>query len=155
MMQTAFNSFLVALLIIPAVTLLCRRSRATRALPSLLLLLALLAGTVVAGFSFWRGDRLALDLSWATPFPFALTVDRLSAFFLLLICAVGVPVTLFSTSYVERHYSGAKADWMWALLPLFLLSMALVVTASTAFAFLFGRKKLAITAAAPTCIITR
>jgi hydrogenase-4 component B len=138
MMQTAFNSFIVALLIIPAVTLLCRRNRRTRALPSLLLLLALLAGTIVAGFSFWRGDRLALDLSWATPFPFALTVDRLSAFFLLLICAVGAPIALFSTSYVERHYSGPKADWMWALLPLFLLSMALVVTASTAFAFLFG-----------------
>jgi hydrogenase-4 component B len=138
MMQTAFNSFLVTLLIIPAATLLCRFDRRVRALPSLFLLLALLAGALVAGFSFWRGDRLALDLSWATPFPFALTVDRLSAFFLLLICAVGAPVALFSTSYVERHYSGSKADWMWALLPLFLLSMALVVTASTAFAFLFG-----------------
>lgn len=109
-----------------------------RSLPSLLLLLALLAGTLVAGVSFWRGDGLALDLSSLTPFSFALTVDRLSAFFLLLICAVGVPVVLFSTTYVERHYRGPKADWMWALLSLFLLSMALVVTASTAFAFLFG-----------------
>ncbi|MGB7549885.1 MAG: proton-conducting transporter membrane subunit [Terracidiphilus sp.] len=138
MIQTAFNSFLVALLTIPAVSLLCRRNRRMRALPSLLLLVALLAGTLVAGFSFWRGDRLVLDLSRLTPFPFALTVDRLSAFFLLLICAVGAPVALFSTAYVERHYSGPKADWMWALLSLFLLSMALVVTASTAFAFLFG-----------------
>ena len=93
---------------------------------------------IVAGFCFWRGDGLALDLSRLTPFPFALTVDRLSAFFLLLICAVGAPVALFSSSYVERHYSGAKADSMWLLLPLFLLSMVLVVTASTAFAFLFG-----------------
>jgi len=55
-----------------------------------------------------------------------------------LICAVGAPVTLFSISYVERHYSQGKADWLWALLPLFVLSMALVVTASTAFAFLCG-----------------
>jgi hydrogenase-4 component B len=98
----------------------------------------LLVGAFVAGVSFWRGDRLALDLSWVTPFPFALTVDRLSAFFLLIICAVGAPVALFSISYVERHYSGSKADWMWALLSLFVLSMAIVVTASTAFAFLFG-----------------
>jgi hydrogenase-4 component B len=138
MIQIAFNSFFAALLIIPAVTPLCRRNRRTRALPSLLLLLALLVGMLVAGFSFWRGDGITLDLSRATPFPFALTVDRLSAFFLMLICAVGAPVALFSTSYVERHYSGAKADWMWGLLSLFLLSMALVVTASTAFAFLFG-----------------
>ncbi len=91
-----------------------------------------------AGVSFWRGDPLSLDLSRLTPFPFALTVDRLSAFFFLLISAVGAPVVLFSTSYVKRHYGAAKADWMWALLSLFLLSMTLVVTASTGFAFLFG-----------------
>ncbi len=138
MMQIAFNSFLAALLMIPAITLLCRRDSRVRALPSWLLLLTLLAGTIVAGFSFWRGGRLALDLSWVTPFPFALTVDRLSAFFLLLICVVGAPVVLFSTAYVERHYSPTKADWLWVLLPLFLLSMVLVVIASTAFAFLFG-----------------
>jgi hydrogenase-4 component B len=138
MIQAAFNSFLAALLMIPAATLFCRRDSRMRRLSSLLLLLVLLVGAFVAGVSFWRGDRLALDLSWATPFPFALTVDRLSAFFLLIICAVGAPVALFSISYVERHYSGSKADWMWALLPLFVLSMAIVVTASTAFAFLFG-----------------
>jgi hydrogenase-4 component B len=138
MIQAAFNSFLAALLMIPAATLFCRRDSRMRRLSSLLLLLVLLVGAFVAGVSFWRGDRLALDLSWVTPFPFALTVDRLSAFFLLIICAVGAPVALFSISYVERHYSGSKADWMWALLPLFVLSMAIVVTASTAFAFLFG-----------------
>jgi hydrogenase-4 component B len=104
----------------------------------MLLLFSLLVGSLVAGFSFWRGDRLAMDLTQLTPFPFALTVDRMSALFLLLICAVGTLVVLFSISYVERHYSGPKADWMWVLLPLFLLSMVLVVTASTAFAFLFG-----------------
>jgi hydrogenase-4 component B len=138
MVQLAFNSFLTVLLLLPAAILLCRRSSRTRALPSLLFLLALLVGTFVAGMSFWRGDRLALDLSWLTLFPFAFAVDRLSAFFLLIICAVGAPVALFSIPYVERHYSGTKADWMWALLSLFLLSMSLVVTASTAFAFLFG-----------------
>ena len=138
MIQTAFISFFVALVAIPVITVPCRRSPRARALPSLILLIALLAGMLVAGFCFWRGDRVALDLSRLTPFAFALAVDRLSAFFLLLICAVGAAVALFSSSYLERHYSGAKADWMWALMPLFLLSMTLVVTASTAFAFLFG-----------------
>jgi hydrogenase-4 component B len=138
MMQIVFNSFFSVLLMLPAVTLLCRRSQRMRSLPSMLLLVALLAGTLVAAVSFWQGNGLALDLSWAVPFPFVITVDRLSALFLLLICAVGAPVTLFSTSYIERHYSAAKADWLWRLLPLFLLSMALVVTASTAFAFLCG-----------------
>ena len=67
-----------------------------------------------------------------------LAIDRLSAYFLLLICVVGAPVVLFSAAYVERHYTGPRRHWLWALLPLFLLSMVVVVTASTAFAFLFG-----------------
>lgn len=138
MLQAAFNSFLSALLLIPLAVLLCRRSGRARALPPLLLLLALVAGTLIAGIGFWRGDGLALDLSPWTPFPFALAVDRLSAFFLLLISAVGAAVVLFSTAYIQRHYGAVKADWMWALLSLFLLSMTLVVAASTALAFLFG-----------------
>jgi hydrogenase-4 component B len=137
MTQYAFNSLLVVLLAVPAVTLLSRSPK-RRSLPPLLLMFGLLMGTVAAGVSFWRGDRLVLDLSSLVPFRFALAVDRLSALFLLLICAIGVPVTLFSSAYVERHYSGERKTWMWVLLPLFLASMVVVVTAGTAFAFLFG-----------------
>lgn len=138
MIQTFFDAFLIGLLCIPAVILVGGRQRPLRVLASTLLLIGLLAGTAVAGVCFWRGDRLAIDLSQLTPLPFVVAVDRLSAFFLLLICGVGAAVTLFSHSYIEHHYSGQRRDWLWALLPLFLLSMMLVVTASTAFAFLFG-----------------
>ncbi len=138
MMQLALNSLLVALLCVPAVTLASGRWRKVRLIPSALLTIVLLAGAAVAGASFWRGYGFALDLSYLAPFSFALSVDRLSAFFLLLICAVGAPVALFSSSYVERHYQGMRRHWIWILLPLFVLSMVLVVTASTAFAFLFG-----------------
>src|SRR5579872_764771 len=138
MTQAAFNSFLVALLLVPAVTFILRRWKKARVIPSSLLLLSLITGLFVAGISFWSGKHLAVDLSQWTPFPFALSIDRLSAFFLFLICVVAVPVTLFSSSYIERHYAGARRDWLWSLLPLFLMSMVLVVTASSAFAFLFG-----------------
>jgi hydrogenase-4 component B len=138
MTQTALNSFLSALLFIPAATVICRRSTRARLVPSMLLTLALLAGMLIAGLCFWRGDMVCLSLSRLTPLPFALTIDRLSAFFLLLICAVGAPVALYSSAYVERHYGGARRDWFWVLLPLFLLSMVIVVAASTGFAFLFG-----------------
>jgi hydrogenase-4 component B len=138
MIQIAFNSLLAILLSIPAVTLICRKVKRAAMLPSLLFLASLGMGTFLAGVCFWRGERVSASFSQLTSFPFSLTVDRLSAFFLLLICAVGVPVALFSTSYIRRHYSESKRDWLWALLPLFLLSMMLVVTASTAFAFLFG-----------------
>jgi hydrogenase-4 component B len=66
-----------------------------------------------------------------------LALDRLSGFFLLLICAVSIPVTLFSASYAG-HYSAAGWKWYWCLAPLFIFSMVSVVVASTVFAFMFG-----------------
>jgi hydrogenase-4 component B len=137
-MQILFDVFLALLLAVPAVTLLAHRWAKARAAASGILVLTLLTGASVAGLGFWRGDAASLDLSAVAPLPFALALDRLSAFFLLLICVVAAPVTLFSVPYVERHYPGARGAWFWVLLPLFLGSMVLVVAASTAFAFLFG-----------------
>ncbi len=138
MTQLAFNLFLVAMLAVPVVTLISHRSTKARALPAVLLLGSLVVGTAVAASGFWRGQRLTVDVSQVASFSFTLTVDRLSAFFLLLICSVSLPVILFSSSYIPRHYAGASRHWLWVLFPLFLLSMVLVVTASTPFAFLFG-----------------
>jgi hydrogenase-4 component B len=133
-----FKVFLALLLVVPAVTLVARRWTRARAVAPGIFMLALLAGACVAGPAFWRGDAAGLDLSPIAPFPFALALDRLSAFFLLLICAVAAPVALFSIPYVELHYQGSRRVWFWALLPLFVGSMVLVVTAATGFAFLFG-----------------
>lgn len=138
MTQIGFDSFLAVLLCLPAVTLVAGRWRKTHIIPSALLTASLLGGAVLAALSFWGGIRISLDLSDFAPFSFTFTVDRLSALFLLLICSVGAASALFSASYVEHHYKGARRDWIWILLPLFVLSMVLVVTASTAFAFLFG-----------------
>jgi hydrogenase-4 component B len=138
MAHILFNSLLVILLALPAVTLLASPFKALRHLSPALLMIGLVAGAVAAARSLCHPCLIASDLSSITPLPFALALDRLSAYFLLLICVVGAPVALFSFSYVERHYTGRRRDWLWALLPLFLLSMVVVVTASTAFAFLFG-----------------
>jgi len=138
MINLSFNSCLVLLLAAPVVTLALARWKNTRYLPAFLLLAALIAsGGAALGTLLGRGG-VSLDLTWLAPYPFALALDRLSAWFLLLLSAAGAPVVLFSASYVERHYKGARRHWLWALLPLFLLSMALVLTAATAFAFLFG-----------------
>ena len=138
MTQMAFSSFLVAMLAVPVVTLISRRRTKARGIPAALLMGSLFVGTAVAAAGFWGGQRFTVDVSQVASFPFALSVDRLSAFFLLLICSVSLPVILFSNSYIPRHYAGARRHWLWVLLPLFLLSMVLVVTASTPFAFLFG-----------------
>lgn len=137
-MGIAFRFFVASLFVLPFAAVVTRRSQKARSLVAAAFVLALLSGAAVAGDAFWRGDGTVLDLSALAPFPFALALDRLSAFFLLLICVVAAPVTLFSGSYVERHYEGAPRAWLWTLLPLFVGSMVVVVTASTAFAFLFG-----------------
>ncbi|HEV2729139.1 MAG TPA: proton-conducting transporter membrane subunit [Terriglobales bacterium] len=134
----AFNSFLLAMLSVPVVTLIIRRWRKAHAISAVLLMGSLVVGAAAAAAGFWRGQKFIVDVPQVASFSFALSVDRLSAFFLLLICFVSAPVILFSSSYVERHYAGARRQWLWVLLPLFLMSMVLVVTASTAFAFLFG-----------------
>ncbi len=138
MTQVAFSLFLVATLSVPLVTLMSHRWTKARALPPILLMGSLAVGIAVAAAGFYGGQKFVVDVSQVASFSFALSVDRLSAFFLLLICSVSLPVILFSSSYIPRHYSGARRHWLWVLLPLFLMSMVLVATASTPFAFLFG-----------------
>jgi hydrogenase-4 component B len=138
MISFVFRSFLVLLLAIPAVTLLAGRSRRGRNFSSILPVLAAVTGAAVGYLCWTLGVRAEVNLSEFAPIPFALEVDRLSAFFLLLMCIVAAPVFLFSASYVERNYEGARRLLLWVFLPWFLLSMVVVVTASTAFAFLFG-----------------
>ncbi len=137
MIEFLFNSLLSVLFVLPAVVFAARGKKA-QLLPALLLFGALAAGALAASLNLIQGGNVRLDLSSLTPLPFVLGIDRLSAWFLLLICVAGAPVALFSAGYVERHYSGQRRDFLWALLPLFLLSMIVVATASTAFAFLFG-----------------
>ena len=139
MTEVLFNLLLVALLAVPAVTLVFgpMEKGGFSARP----IAAWRSCARAPSRRFWPWDcgrHLSVDLCWLAPFPFMLSIDRLSAYFLLLICVVGAPVVLFSTSYVERHYKGPRRHWLWALLSLFLLSMVVVVTAATAFAFLFG-----------------
>ena len=110
MIHLLFSSASLGMLCISALILLAGRWRPVRAVCSGLLVIALMVGTAVAGISFWRGDRLAIDLSQLTPLPFAVAVDRLSAFFLLLICSIGAAVTVFSRTYAEHHYQGRRRD---------------------------------------------
>lgn len=147
-MTQAFQWFLITLLLVPATAIAAKRWRKLRIAPPFLLLCSLATGLTIAGLAFGMGKGFSLDLSRWTPFPFVLSVDRLSAFFALLICVVAAPVTLFASSYFERHYAPTARAWLWAWLPLFVLSMLLVVTAATGFAFLFGWELMTVFSAA-------
>src|ERR1017187_9908366 len=88
-----------------------------------------------------------LDPSVLAPFPFTFSLDRLGSFFMILICAVALPVLIFSVSYVSRHYTPARQNWLWALMLVFIASMVGVVAASSGFAFLVAWEIMSLTSA--------
>src|SRR5579863_6283447 len=97
--ELAFVSVLIVLgLIVPLVLAVSRRKGA-RVLAVALIFVGCLADCFVAAVGFWRGSGFLLTSSGATPFPFSLGIDGLSAFFLLLICTVAAPVTIFAFTY--------------------------------------------------------
>jgi hydrogenase-4 component B len=131
--------FLLAVLgLIAPLVLIASQAQRARGLAITLIVGSNVVGCFVAAVCFWRQSTLLLDFSRFTPFPFVLGIDRLSALFLLLICTVGVPVTIFAVRYFDNHCSEQRRSWMWVFFSLFLLSMIMVVTASTGFAFLVG-----------------
>jgi hydrogenase-4 component B len=129
---------LAMLAVVVPLILVAGRAQGARKLAIMLILTASLVGCAMAVLSLFGQSVPRLDLSWATPFPFSLAVDRLSAFFLLLVCTVAIPVTIFAAPYFDLHYSEQRRNWTWGLFSLFLLSMMVVVTAATGFAFLVG-----------------
>lgn len=144
----AFVFLFSALGVFVPLILIASRKEGARRLAIALILTAGLAGCVVAVSGFLRQPGPFLDLSRVTPFPFSLGVDLLSAFFLLLVCAVAVPVTIFAVPYFDLHCSEPRRNWTWAFFSLFLLSMIVVVTASTGFAFLVGWELMTLVSAA-------
>ena len=65
-----------------------------------------------------------------------LSVDPLSAFFILMIALLSIPVSLYSIGYLQREYSEKSVGLFGALYNLFLLSMILVVSAADGFLFM-------------------
>src|SRR5258708_11619477 len=126
----AVLGFLVPLLLIAS------QAKWARSLAIALIIGGNLAGCFVAALCFWRESILLIDFSRFTPFPFALGIDRLSALFLLLICTVAVPVSIFAVSYFAKPYREQRRKWVGSFFSLFLSSLIIFVTASTAFPFL-------------------
>ncbi len=126
--QATYWTFLVLLGVAVPLTQVGGRSKTVRALGIFLLLLGTLAGLSVASRCLWQGIPVSIELPSVASFPVSFTIDRLSALFLFLICSVSLPTVFYSTSYIAHHYETGKARWIWALLSLFVMSMAVVVT---------------------------
>src|SRR5437660_1188190 len=94
--------FLSSLLFSAMLADLASQGRRVRAFVPGFLVCSLLLGLGIAGSCFLNGRTIHLDYSSRLPFALGLSVDRLSGFFLVLICGLGIPVTLFSASYAEH-----------------------------------------------------
>ena len=136
--EMGFVFLLASLGLFAPLVLMASQAKTARVFAIALIVGSNVVGCFVAVLCFWRESDAVVDLSRFTPFPFALGIDRLSALFLLLICTVAVPVSIFAVSYFDKHYGEQRRSWVWAFFSLFLLSMIVVVTASTGFAFLIG-----------------
>lgn len=82
------------------------------------------------------------NLSWAlyrlTPeLVISIHLDRLAAFFILIISLVTVCVAVYSLSYVEHRGSERERDLFVAAMAVFILAMVMVVAAANFFAFIF------------------
>ena len=151
-MLIAFSALFLLLVAVPLVLCFLRVIRPglvwAGGLAAALTGTALVAGVAAAVAVWFSGSRLALDLTRFSPFTFLLSVDRLGSFFLFLVCAVSIPAVAYSHPYIKHHYGQARATWYWVLLPLFLLSMVLVVTGASVFAFFLGWELMTLLSAA-------
>ncbi len=82
------------------------------------------------------------DLSWdlyrLTPqLVISIHLDRLAAFFILIISLVTACVAVYSLTYIEHRGSEREQDFFIAAMAVFILSMVMVVAASNFFAFIF------------------
>ncbi len=145
---SAFGLLLLAPLLACVAGLAGPRGRWSTSAAAVATAAGLAAGVGVAFVSWAHGVPVSLDLSRFSPFPLVFSVDRLSGFFLFIVCAVSIPAVVYSWSYVAHYYSAARMAWYWTLLPLFLLSMVMVVTGASVFAFFAGWELMTVLSAA-------
>ncbi len=98
--------------------------------------LSAIFGTITA-ILVLTGSPMNLQLPFETPFgQFGFALDRLSAFFLLVISMVSFAVSIYSIGYSKEYDGKYSIGLLGLLFNLFLLSMAFVVSASNAIFFL-------------------
>jgi len=84
-------------------------------------------------------DPLAMSVSSTLPLlTFAVRLDALSSFFLLMISLVGLAASIYAVGYVTELYGRISIGLLGSLYNAFLLSMTLVVLADNGFFFLIA-----------------
>ena len=97
------------------------------------------AGLALALDTLARGATFQLEIPQllAIAGGVSLGLDRLGAFFLLVVEVVAVPAALYGGAYSRRYEGGSALRWLGAMLNVFLLALGLVPLADNVITFLF------------------
>lgn len=115
-----------------------RWERACRAVPFIASAGASVIGLLIALDVLLEGGEVSLTMPTAVAAlgHFTFAVDRLSAFFVLVISSLALCVSIYSIGYTREYAGRYSPATMGLLFNIFLLSLYLVVTASNAVLFL-------------------
>lgn len=91
---------------------------------------------VIFSVSVIFGETFSLSLSSSSFLKFGFFVDRLSAFFILVISIAVFAVSIYSIGYTREYYGKKNIGYLGFLYNIFILSMILVVCANNAIMFL-------------------
>lgn len=105
------------------------------------LVCSIVASALVLAFSleivFSAQTYTVLLYQITASFQFSFQVDRLAAFFLLLVSVVSAAVSVYSIQYVEHGEHEQRKNLIVTLMNVFIASMVLVVASFSMFSFLF------------------
>lgn len=91
---------------------------------------------IIFSFSVLSGNTFNYVLQGSALLSYGFYVDKLSAFFILIISITGLAVSVYSTGYVTEYFGKKNIGYLGFLYNIFMLSMILVVSANNAVMFL-------------------
>lgn len=91
---------------------------------------------IIFSFSVLSGNTFNYVSQGSTLLSYGFYVDKLSAFFILIISITGFAVSVYSTGYVTEYFGKKNIGYLGFLYNIFILSMVLVVSANNAVMFL-------------------
>ncbi len=93
---------------------------------------------ILLSFSVLFGETLVFESSGSTFLIFSVLVDRLAAFFILVISIVAFAVSIYSFGYMREYFGKKNTGYLGFLYNIFILSMILVVSANNMVMFLIA-----------------
>jgi hydrogenase-4 component B len=91
---------------------------------------------IIFSLSVVFGETYSLSISGSSFLKFGFFVDKLSAFFILVISIAVFAVSIYSIGYIREYYGKKNIGYLGFLYNIFILSMILVVSADNAIMFL-------------------